>query len=92
MSFPSFLSYYEDFKQVLRKFYRRKTMQKFTVHRRYEPSRLSDTYLADAYEQLYKVKEVEENENSELLCKSLIETTSTGEYNRESDCRARMSH
>ncbi|WP_333023938.1 hypothetical protein [Wolbachia endosymbiont of Pentidionis agamae] len=73
-----------------------KTMRKreLTIHRLYEPNRLSDKYLANAYEQLlrYLVKtssemEVEKNDKCEFLCKSIIRETSTGEYNRESDYR-----
>ncbi|CCE76974.1 hypothetical protein DEJ70_04940 [Wolbachia pipientis wAlbB] len=71
-------------------------MQKgeLTINCRYEPSRLAGTYLADAYEQLlkYKTKEVEENDNGKLVCKSFIKTTGTGEYNRESDCRVGAPH
>ncbi|BET28329.1 hypothetical protein wCauATS_05310 [Wolbachia pipientis] len=60
----------------------------------YKPNRLADTYLADAYEQLLKckTKEVEENDNRKLVCKSFIKTTGTGEYDRESDCRIGASH
>jgi hypothetical protein len=73
--------------------------KELTVHRRYEPNRLADKYLADAYEQLLKYsvkmsneKEVEKNDNSKLVCKSFIGKISTGEYNRESDCRTRASN
>ena len=74
-------------------------MQEFTIHHRYEPNRLADKYLADAYEQLlkYSVKmnnkmEVEKNESGKLICKSFIKETRKGEYNRESDCGARTSY
>jgi len=71
-------------------------MQKgdLTIYCRYEPHRLAGTYLANAYEQLLKcrTKEVKENDNGKLVCKSFIKTTGTGEYDRESDCRIGASH
>ncbi|MFP3020116.1 hypothetical protein [Wolbachia endosymbiont (group A) of Pogonocherus hispidulus] len=72
----------------------------FTIHRHYEPSKLSDKYLSDAYGILLKrlmerkkkeflnKKEVEKNDNSGLICKSFIEETRTEQYDREPSCRA----
>ena len=79
--------------------YRREIMR-FTIHRHYEPSKLSDKYLSNAYEILIRrsterkkkeflnQKEVEKNDNSGFICKSFIEETRAEQYNREPNCRA----
>ncbi|WP_353278917.1 hypothetical protein [Wolbachia endosymbiont (group B) of Longitarsus flavicornis] len=71
-----------------------------TIHRHYEPSKLSDKCLSDAYGILLKrlmerkkkeflnKKEIERNDNSSLICKSFIEETRAEQYNREPSCRA----
>ncbi|MGL9779663.1 MAG: hypothetical protein ACR5K5_05465 [Wolbachia sp.] len=78
--------------------YRRETMRErtLTIHRRYEPSKLSDKYLSDAYEILLRrvverknknKEEAKRNDSSGIICKSFIETTSAEQYNSESNCR-----
>ncbi|UVW83397.1 hypothetical protein [Wolbachia endosymbiont of Aedes albopictus] len=73
---------------------------RFTIHRHYEQSKLSDKCLSDAYGILLKrlverkkkefldKKEVEKNDNSSVVCKSFIEETREEQYNREPNSRA----
>ncbi|WP_255498644.1 hypothetical protein [Wolbachia endosymbiont of Cardiocondyla obscurior] len=72
----------------------------FTIHRHYEPSKLSDKCLSDAYRILLKrlmerkkgeflnKKEIERNDNSSFIRKSFIKETRAEQYNREPSCRA----
>ncbi|MFP3033942.1 MAG: hypothetical protein ACEY3M_23535 [Wolbachia sp.] len=77
--------------------YRRETMRKgtLTIHHHYEPSKLSDKCLSDAYgillKRLMERKKKEflnKNDNSGLVCKGFIEETRTEQHNREPSCRA----
>ncbi|MFP3017317.1 MAG: hypothetical protein ACEY3L_12770 [Wolbachia sp.] len=64
----------------------------------YEPNRLAEKYLLDAYERAAS-KQVSQknlkhknriqggsNGNSEFICKSFFRKTSTGKYNSKSSC------
>ncbi|NSM56821.1 hypothetical protein HET73_05510 [Wolbachia endosymbiont of Atemnus politus] len=66
-----------------------------TVTCRYEPDELAEQHLADAYDLLLEFavkrnneKEVEKNDNSGLVCKSIIEEPRTEQHNKEPNSRA----
>ncbi|MDG7053281.1 MAG: hypothetical protein LKM45_05390 [Wolbachia endosymbiont of Alcedoecus sp.] len=81
--------------EVLPKTFTGENMRKRTLIYRYEPDRLADKHLSDAYDLILRYavkrnneKEVEKNDNSGLICESFINEPSAEQYNREPNCRA----